>query len=74
MQVSATGASQSIFTVKRSLIQGIELQADARPLPGLDFSLGGGFQDGKIKEFGNSLAGGSRKDDRSTNKRKARAA
>jgi iron complex outermembrane recepter protein len=58
VQVSATGASQSIFTVKRSLIQGIELQADARPLPGLDFSLGGGFQDGKIKEFGNSLSGG----------------
>jgi iron complex outermembrane receptor protein len=57
VQVSASGANQDIFTVKTSRIQGVELQADARPLPGLDINLGGGFQDGKIKEFGNSLSG-----------------
>ncbi|HVO44830.1 MAG TPA: TonB-dependent receptor [Steroidobacteraceae bacterium] len=59
VQVSSSGASQNIFTVKTSRIQGVELQAEARPLPGLDLSLGGGFQDGKIKQFGNSLSGGA---------------
>jgi iron complex outermembrane receptor protein len=57
VQVSATGASQSIFTVKTSRIKGLELQADARPFAGLDISLGAGFQDGKIREFGDSLSG-----------------
>ena len=57
VQVSSTGASQSIFTVKTARINGLELQADARPVAGLDISVGGGLQDAKIKEFGNSLTG-----------------
>ncbi|MGH8138544.1 MAG: TonB-dependent receptor [Steroidobacteraceae bacterium] len=57
ISVTSSGATQSIFTVKTSRIKGLELQADARPLPGLDISLGGGLQDGKIREFGNSLSG-----------------
>jgi iron complex outermembrane receptor protein len=57
VQVTATSATQSIFTVKKDKIRGIELEAQARPVNGLDIGLGVGLQDGKIKEFGNSLSG-----------------
>lgn len=57
VQVTATSANQSIFTVKSDRIKGIELEATAQPVPGLELSFGGGLQDGKIKEFGTSLSG-----------------
>ncbi len=52
VQVTAGGATQSIFTVKSDRIKGLELQAEARPIAGLELGLSAGLQDGKIKEFG----------------------
>jgi iron complex outermembrane receptor protein len=57
VQVTSTGASQSIFTVKDAEINGLELQAQARPFAGLELTLGAGWQDSEIKEFGDSLSG-----------------
>ena len=57
VQVTATSATQNIFTVKKDTIQGIEIEAQARPITGLDIGFGVGAQDAKIKEFGNALSG-----------------
>lgn len=57
VQVSAGGATQSIFTVKENEINGLEIEAQAEPVEGLELGFGGGWQSGKIKEFGDSLIG-----------------
>lgn len=57
VQVTAAGATQNIFTVQKSIIKGVELEAQARPITGLELGLGFGAQDAKIKQFGNSLTG-----------------
>jgi iron complex outermembrane receptor protein len=57
VQVTATSATQNIFTVKKDTIKGIEIEAQARPITGLDIGFGFGAQDAKIKEFGNALTG-----------------
>ena len=57
VQVTASGASQSIFTVKTARINGLELQVETRPMAGLEINVGAGLQDATIKEFGNSLSG-----------------
>jgi len=59
VQVTASGATEDIFTVRKSIIKGLELEAQERPITGLELSLGVGAQDAKIKEFGNSLTGSS---------------
>jgi iron complex outermembrane receptor protein len=56
VQVTPTSATQDIFTVKESEIKGLELEARARLIEGLDISLGIGLQEGEIKEFGESLS------------------
>ena len=57
VQVTATSATQNIFTVKKDTIKGLELELQARPVAGLEFGFGAGAQDAKIKQFGNSLSG-----------------
>jgi iron complex outermembrane receptor protein len=58
VQVTATSATQNIFTVKKSEIKGFELEAQARLIEGLDVGVGIGVQEGTIKQFGESLSGG----------------
>jgi iron complex outermembrane receptor protein len=56
--VSAGGAlNQGVFTVKKSRIKGLEVEALARPLPNLQLGFAGGLQEGTIKEFGTALSG-----------------
>jgi len=59
VQVTASGVAEDIFTVEKSIIKGVELETQERPITGLELGLGIGAQDAKIKEFGNSLTGSS---------------
>ncbi|MFD0848649.1 TonB-dependent receptor [Sphingosinicella xenopeptidilytica] len=53
------GLVQSVFTVEKSRIKGVELDLQARPFPGFQFGIAAGLQDGEIKSFGDSLSGPS---------------
>jgi iron complex outermembrane receptor protein len=57
VSVSSSGVSQDSFSVDRTRIQGFELEAQARPLDGLDLSAGFAYTDGTIRKFGDSLTG-----------------